>query len=127
MHTTLNKTITIVSKAVRRVASTNTDTAALRAALQKAAPGAVEENPTGESAITIKRYKDRIRNPMTAIRAKCVECSNGSIAEVQQCRVTTCALYLFRAGKNPFHSKSKAYAELHAHDADEADTEEGSE
>lgn len=57
----------------------------------------------------VKRYKAKIRNPKTAIRAKCIECSGGSIKEVQMCPITSCALYLFRLGKNPFHSRSKEH------------------
>ena len=39
--------------------------------------------------------------PMKAIRAKCIECSGGSLKEVQFCVIPECALYLFRMGKNP--------------------------
>lgn len=41
-------------------------------------------------------------NPVKAIREKCLECSNGSIREVELCPVTGCALYPFRFGKNPY-------------------------
>ena len=39
--------------------------------------------------------------PMRAIRAKCLDCSNGSANEVKLCPVTRCPLYGFRLGKNP--------------------------
>ena len=62
-----------------------------------------EQNSDGSSyAETIARYKEKVKNPMTAIRAKCVECCNGSLKEVRECRVTSCALHEFREGKNPY-------------------------
>ena len=42
------------------------------------------------------------KNPVKAIRLKCLDCSGGSSAEVSQCLLTHCALYPFRLGKNPF-------------------------
>lgn len=39
--------------------------------------------------------------PVNSIRAKCIECSGGSLKEVQFCVIPECALYLFRMGKNP--------------------------
>ena len=39
--------------------------------------------------------------PIKAIRAKCIECSGGSLKEVQFCVIPECALYIFRMGKNP--------------------------
>lgn len=54
----------------------------------------------------VERYMTKVRNPKSAIRAKCVECSGGSLREVAECAVHTCALYLFRTGVNPFHKKT---------------------
>ena len=39
---------------------------------------------------------------LRAIRAKCLDCSGGSHAEVADCLVKTCALYPFRMGRNPW-------------------------
>jgi hypothetical protein len=36
-----------------------------------------------------------------AIRAKCLECSNGSSNEVKHCPIELCPLYPFRFGKDP--------------------------
>ena len=44
------------------------------------------------------------KNPVKAIRLKCLECSGGSSVEVQQCPVTDCAIYPFRFGRNPFRT-----------------------
>lgn len=85
---------------------------ALRRVVRKVQPQKVihlepaERNVDGSSyAETIQRYRDKVRNPMTAIRAKCVECCNGSLKEVTECTVTACALYPFRKGKNPFRKQ----------------------
>ncbi len=39
---------------------------------------------------------------LKAIRAKCLDCSGGSHAEVADCLVKSCALYPFRMGRNPW-------------------------
>lgn len=46
-----------------------------------------------------------IKSPLKAIRAKCLECSGGSSNEVKLCNVSTCELYSFRFGKNPYRTK----------------------
>ena len=39
--------------------------------------------------------------PTQAIRAKCIDCSCGSVNEVKLCPITDCSLYPFRLGHNP--------------------------
>lgn len=39
--------------------------------------------------------------PIKAIRAKCLDCSNGSSHDVNLCPITNCPLYPYRLGKNP--------------------------
>ncbi len=39
--------------------------------------------------------------PMKAIRAKCLECSNGQPKEVRLCPCKDCALYPYRMGHRP--------------------------
>lgn len=39
--------------------------------------------------------------PMKAIRAKCLECSNGQVKEVRLCPIKRCALYECRLGHRP--------------------------
>lgn len=74
-------------------------------------PPSNEERERNEDGIdylaTIKRYAAKVKNPLTAIRAKCVECSGGSLKEVAQCRVSSCALLPFRMGVNPMHKKTR--------------------
>jgi hypothetical protein len=36
--------------------------------------------------------------PMKAIRAKCLDCMNGSFADVRNCPIEKCALYEYRMG-----------------------------
>jgi hypothetical protein len=45
-------------------------------------------------------------SPIKAIRAKCIECSGGSMAEARLCHLTHCALWPFRMGHNPFYGKT---------------------
>lgn len=55
-----------------------------------------------------KRYRDRIRSPLTAIRAWCVtQCQCGSVRQVTECSSTSCVLWGFRMGSNPFFGKFK--------------------
>lgn len=37
-----------------------------------------------------------------AIRAKCLDCCVGNAAEVNRCHITTCPLWPYRFGKDPF-------------------------
>lgn len=48
---------------------------------------------------------NEITNPVKAIRAKCLECSNSSTNEVKECPVVNCPLYPFRLGKNPYRQR----------------------
>jgi hypothetical protein len=45
-------------------------------------------------------------SPIKAIRAKCIECSGGNMAEARLCALTHCALWAFRMGHNPFYGKT---------------------
>lgn len=40
-----------------------------------------------------------------ALEAKCLDCSAYQQSEVRECVVTTCPLYAFRLGKNPYKRK----------------------
>lgn len=42
---------------------------------------------------------------LKVIRAKCIDCSGGSTAEVRDCAVTKCPLHPYRMGSNPFRAK----------------------
>lgn len=43
----------------------------------------------------------RILTATQSIRAKCLDCANGSRTEVRLCEITTCALWPRRMGKRP--------------------------
>lgn len=45
-------------------------------------------------------------SPIRSIRAKCLDCSGGSDAEVRKCTAIGCALWPFRMGSNPFHARA---------------------
>lgn len=47
---------------------------------------------------------EEIRNPVKAIRAKCIDCCAGSSNEVKLCPAKDCPLYAFRFGKNPYRT-----------------------
>lgn len=55
----------------------------------------------------ILRYKEAATTPKKAIRAHCIECMGGMMAEVNRCTSHDCALYPFRLGTNPFHALAK--------------------
>ena len=45
-------------------------------------------------------------SPIRAIRAKCLDCSGGNVAEARKCTVAKCPLWPFRMGANVFHASS---------------------
>lgn len=51
-------------------------------------------------------YRNRIRSPLTGIRAFCVLCMGGPKA-ANKCTSVTCPLWAFRTGKNSFYGKFK--------------------
>jgi hypothetical protein len=60
-----------------------------------------------------------VKNPMTAIRARCIQCTNGQVSEVKLCATKTCALWPFRQGDNPHNKKTRERLEKEAAEADE--------
>ena len=53
----------------------------------------------------------REKNPLRAIRAKCLDCCSGSASEVRKCVAVDCSLWPFRIGVNPFRKKRTLSAE----------------
>jgi hypothetical protein len=51
---------------------------------------------------------------LSAIRAKCLDCCCGSIAETRRCTVVRCALWPFRMGTNPFRAEREMSDEQRA-------------
>ena len=64
-----------------------------------------EEGDLLAEARIIQKYKDRIKNPISAIRSHCIECMGGQVHEVARCTSPQCSLYPFRMGKNTMHQK----------------------
>ena len=51
--------------------------------------------------MTEEKEDAKILTPLRAIRAKCIDCSAGSIKEVRECVMLDCPLYPYRLGKSP--------------------------
>ena len=45
------------------------------------------------------------RNPLKAIRERCLDCCCGSAPEVRKCTAFACPAWAFRMGVNPFRQK----------------------
>lgn len=45
------------------------------------------------------------KNPVKAIRARCLDCCCGDASEIRKCVATDCASWPFRMGSNPFRKK----------------------
>lgn len=43
----------------------------------------------------------RKNTPLRAIRAKCIDCSGGSVKEVRLCTLENCPLFPYRSGHKP--------------------------
>jgi hypothetical protein len=41
------------------------------------------------------------RTPIKAIRAKCIDCTNGQNVEIRECPITGCPLWEYRMGHRP--------------------------
>ena len=111
MATLLRRKPVLTAAPIRvfKTPTTKEELDALKIKLRRSAGMSIPENIDHPDAYaeTIKRYRDKVHNPKSAIRAKCVECSGGSLKEVAECRVVKCALYPFRMGENPFHKKTR--------------------
>ena len=46
-----------------------------------------------------------VLTPIKAIRAKCIDCSCGSLREVRECHMKDCSLWPYRMGKRPKNDK----------------------
>lgn len=57
--------------------------------------------------------------PVKAIRAKCLDCSNGQYVEVRLCPLTACPLYPYRLGHRP---KTMPVSEHNLDEAGDPDT-----
>lgn len=64
----------------------------------------------------VEIYRERVHNPMSGIRAFCVECQGGYLGEINKCDRSKenalaaghkrwCPLWEFRKGNNPYHNR----------------------
>ena len=51
--------------------------------------------------------KEQIKSPLKAIKKNCIECCGDNQNEVKLCTATSCPLYNFRTGHNPFRKNSE--------------------
>ena len=56
----------------------------------------------------------REKNPLKAIRARCLDCCCGQPTEVRKCTAVNCPSWPFRMGTNPFREKRVLSAEQKA-------------
>jgi len=52
-----------------------------------------------------------MKNPVKAIRAKCLSCCFGQLREVELCPCNDCSLHPFRLGDNPYRKKGECTEE----------------
>jgi hypothetical protein len=97
-----------LTAAKRRTPGQPVDLSQLRAKLSKASGGSIPLVPKHSNEAVVERYAGRVKNRGSAIRAKCIDCSCGMIAEVSRCTVSHCALHLFRDGTDPFRAARSA-------------------
>jgi hypothetical protein len=62
-------------------------------------------DPRKMSRDGLAAFGHRKRPIMSVIRAKCVECCGGSWLETLHCTTSTCPLWAYRTGKNPFSER----------------------
>jgi hypothetical protein len=99
----------IVKTAARRHGpSQPVDVAALRAKFAAASGGSISLKPKFSNEAVVERYAGKVKNRITAIRAKCIECSCGMPSEVTNCGIDHCGLHKFRMGSDPFRQARAA-------------------
>jgi hypothetical protein len=51
------------------------------------------------------------RTPIKAIRAKCIDCTNGQNLEIRECPITECPLWEYRMGHRPKNNVDEDFIE----------------
>jgi len=62
-------------------------------------PKNIESHPAEKNMRKARLRAYKKRTPLAAIRANCVECVGGELAEVRRCTSKSCFLYPFRFGR----------------------------
>lgn len=60
----------------------------------------------GSLGLDMLRELGQPKTPISAIRAKCLDCCGGSPSEARKCTALDCALWPMRMGVNPFYGKA---------------------
>lgn len=60
-----------------------------------------QDDPGHQTVTGFDFTKDEPLRPLRAVRAKCIECQNGNINEVRNCRMADCSLWPYRRGRRP--------------------------
>lgn len=60
--------------------------------------------------------KMAIRTPIKAIRAKCIDCTNGQNVEIRECPIVNCPLWEYRMGHRPKKSLEGDFSEDNSED-----------
>ena len=58
-----------------------------------------------KSIAALQKKSVSVTSPLKAIRIKCIDCMGYQPSEVANCPLKTCALYVFRFGKNPYNKR----------------------
>jgi hypothetical protein len=64
----------------------------------------IGKDPREVPSETLALYH-REKNPLKALRARCLDCCCGQASEVRKCTAVTCPSWPFRMGANPFREK----------------------
>ena len=51
------------------------------------------------------------RTPIKAIRAKCIDCTNGQNLEIRECPIKECPLWEYRMGHRPKNNADEDFIE----------------
>lgn len=82
----------------------------LRVSPHEADGGEIIAKSPSEIPLADLRTLGHPESPIKAIRAKCRDCVH-SDSEVRKCVQTSCPLWPFRMGRNPFHGKGTTASE----------------
>ena len=77
-------------------------------------PVEVDEEIEEAASDVEELQKDKPKNPLSAIRAMCLTCMEGSHKRVTECGTKDCPVHHFRFGKNPFRKNREMSPERKA-------------
>jgi hypothetical protein len=66
-----------------------------------------QEQPEDDTMRIVRKYKERVNSPISAIRSHCVECCGGAVRSIESCPATDCSLWPLRMGVNVFDARHK--------------------